>query len=358
MSASIQSLVRVGADALSLPELAERSSVEVGALQRALGGDSSDWDIGMLTRLSRAVGVDPAVALVGGPLPVPKLLAFLREASAGVLAQDTLALRGALSRACALRAAGLQPRLSYSQRRAPGRDAYASGYAAARRIRKDLRNESDPLQDLRGVVEQDLGVLVVAVDLHTPELEALAIANDGGAAIVLNTSLPRRPLLLRRSIAHELCHLLFDPRDHQTVVDAIAEGESDRPIPEGQRRNREQRARAFAAELLIPSKALALEYPAECAGLEAARRRVSEICERFGAPWELAVHHLANHDCIQKSDGDRLLLEHPQVQSPLGVGRPAALQWARRRVGDGELSGGRARDLFGTQWPDGDGLDA
>lgn len=356
MPVAIQSLVRAGTEAVSLAQLAERSHVAVGALQRAQGGDLAGWDVSMVARLSRAIGVDPAVALSGAALPVPKLLAFLREASTGVQPVDTLALRGALSRASAVRAMGLGPRRAYQQRRAPGKDAFAAGYAAARRIRKDLHRESEPLDDLRGVIEEELGVLVVAMELCTPGLEALAIADDAGAAIVLNSRLPRKPVLSRRSIAHELCHLLFDPRDHQAIVDVLSEGESEAPIPEGQRKNREQRARAFAAELLIPSKALKALYPSVCSGTETARRRVMDACEHFGAPWELAVHHLANQRCIEESDGDNLLLEHPNVASSLGAGRPAALEWVRHRVVEGELSEGRARDLFGVDWPDGDGL--
>lgn len=354
MPAAIQSLVRAGTEALSLPELAKRSQVDARALERAQAGDLAGWSVSMVARLSRAVGVDPAVALAGAPVPVPKLLAFLREASAGVQPLDTLALRGALSRAAALRAAGMKPPRAYEQRRAPGKDAYAAGYAAARRIRKDLRNETEPFSDLRGMAEGELGVLVMPVHLQSHGLEALAIADDAGAAIVLNSNLALRPVLWRRSIAHELCHLLFDPRDHQPIVDVLAEGESEAPIPEGQRKNREQRARAFAAELLIPTKALKALYPSTCVGIAAARCRAMEVCERFGAPWELAVYHLSNQDCIVETDADRLHLERPLVRSPLGVGRSAALEWARARVSEGELSEGRARDIFGSVWPEGD----
>lgn len=90
-------------------------------------------------------------------------------------------------------------------------------------------------------------MLVVAMELETPELEAFAVADEHGAAIVLNARLSQRPMLWRRSIAHELCHILFDPRDHQAIVDVLIEGDSEGPVPEGQRKNREQRARAFAA---------------------------------------------------------------------------------------------------------------
>lgn len=80
MSLAVQSLVRAGTDVLTLTELAKRAEVDVAALQGAQRDDLTAWDVGMVTRLSRVVGVDPAVVFAGGSPPVPKLLAFLREA--------------------------------------------------------------------------------------------------------------------------------------------------------------------------------------------------------------------------------------------------------------------------------------
>lgn len=358
MASTLPSLIRLGTEAWPLRELAATSGIETAALQRAQRGDLSGWDVGMVVRLARLVGADPAAALSGEPLPVPKLLAFLREASKGVHPRDTIALRRALSRASAVRAAGLRTAHTYAPSRAPSRNAYAAGYAAAQRVRRDVGCPTEPLRDLRGVIEGQLGVLVVAMELESPDLEALAVADDKGAAIVLNVRLPRRPEIWRRSVAHELCHVLFDPKDQEVMVDALETGAEERHSPDAQRESREQRARAFAAELLVPLRALRAMYASPVLGVDQARARVVEVSTRFGAPWELAVHHLVNHALIDDDDGDRLLLDRRPVDTALGLGRPAALQWARDRVEDGDLSEGRARDLFGDDWTHGDRLSA
>ena len=48
-------------------------------------------------------------------------------------------------------------------------------------------------------------------------------------------------------LAHELCHLLFDPKESGVQIVLETEGKEDLF---------EQRARAFSAELLVPSMSL------------------------------------------------------------------------------------------------------
>ena len=59
--------------------------------------------------------------------------------------------------------------------------------------------------------------------------------------------LPRRTnaVLARVYLAHELCHVLFDPSDGGLHI--VLDVGSDRDVQAA-----EQRARAFAAELLLP----------------------------------------------------------------------------------------------------------
>ncbi len=359
MSSTLLSLLRMEAEVRSLRELSERSGIDLGSLQRAQGGDIAGWTVSMVTRLARALGVDPALALEDAPLPVPNLLAFLREPSWGIDPRDSIALRRALSRASSLRSAGLKPVHTYQTTPAPERKAFEAGYKAANRVRRDIANTAAPLEDLRGVIEARLGVVLVAMRLESPRLEALAIASDAGAAIVLNTRLSLPKVVLRRSIAHELCHILFDPRDGAPLLDVIAEGGEDEPEPAApQRARREQRARAFAAELLVPLKALRSLSGGRASTVDQARALTMEVSRTFGAPWELVAHHLCNHELIDAGCRDRLLLERPDISFPAGIGSSEALRWARARVDEGELSEGRARDIFGSDWPDGEALSA
>lgn len=218
---TLHEMIRLGLDTLGQEELVHAAELPPGALQAAQRGELGAWDLAMTVRLAEVVGVDPALALSGGALPVPRLVALLRESPWGLLPQDTLALRGALSRAGALRRAGLQPARTYRPTQPRGNKAWEDGYRAARRLRRDLGCPDGPLTDLRGQVEKELGVLVCAVALQSPGVEAVAIADETGAAIVLNTEELRPASHLRRSIAHELCHLLFDPRTGTCLLDTI-----------------------------------------------------------------------------------------------------------------------------------------
>lgn len=344
-------LLRLALEIWTVSEVAARVEITPRAVERGLLGEVEGWDTGALVRLARAVGVDPARALGGGALPVPRLVAYLREAPSGLSARDAVELRRALSRSAALREEGLRADLRFRPTSAPERRAFEAGYRAARRLRRDLGLEHGALVDLRGVVERRLGIVVVFAELASPRLEALAIADADGAAIVLNRGTPRPAALQRRSVAHELCHLLFDPRDDSPLVDVL-EPEDSRPavVYSGQRERREQRARAFAAELLVPSAVILARHPLLADGLEEAAGRVEAASAEFGAPWELTARHLGNIGVIGEPDAERLVARRHEVSGSLGLGEPAAWLWARQRVAEGELSEGRAREIFGADW--------
>ena len=101
-------------------------------------------------------------------------------------------------------------------------------------------------------------VPVLAVPLATWTLQAAAVraAATTAAAVVLNLAVrggpkpgsPQAWLVDRVSICHELCHILFDePRGGP--VDVVLD---DEPRDGQEKPASEQRAGAFAAEMLIP----------------------------------------------------------------------------------------------------------
>jgi Zn-dependent peptidase ImmA (M78 family) len=128
----------------------------------------------------------------------------------------------------------------------PTRAPYTEGYALAEQILDNL----DPLQnpdwvDVRGLAEH-LGVAVVELRLDTDSVRGVALAGDSiGPVILVNlSSFYNGDEEGRRfTIAHELCHILFD-RTHAQHV-GITSGPW---APAGI----EKRANAFAAMLLMP----------------------------------------------------------------------------------------------------------
>ncbi len=69
----------------------------------------------------------------------------------------------------------------------------------------------------------------------------------------------------------------------------------------------ERQANAFAAELLLPSRALeALPPPADFAGW---KKRVPALLEKYGTGWELTVRHLRNRQLLSRAVEKALLGE-------------------------------------------------
>ncbi len=99
----------------------------------------------------------------------------------------------------------------------------------------------------------------------------------GTRAIVLNLSGRNREVFVRRStLAHELCHILFDPPRRLDDLRVDRYDELDRPA-EQLTDAVEQRANAFAVELIAP------QYAAGCASSRRSRRRrLRAVIHRFG----------------------------------------------------------------------------
>jgi len=176
--------------------------------------------------------------------------------------------------------------------------AALAGYARAREVRARLGNVSEPLGDLRRIIEEQFEIAVRVVPLGSTRVTALSVRARGGAAIVLNAGDPERarnPLLGRVHLAHELCHVLFDRCDGgvQIVIDVVADRQAHLA---------EQRARAFAAELLLPEQGLKAVLGAPHALVDPAKARasVAKARKHFATPFEIAANHLANHGYIAR----------------------------------------------------------
>jgi Zn-dependent peptidase ImmA (M78 family) len=155
----------------------------------------------------------------------------------------------------------------------------------------------------------------------------------------------------RGAIAHELSHLLHDPSD--AGVQVVLDLEHDRSTHAN-----EQRARAHAAELLLPRTGLQglLGLPRAVAEHAEALELVRRAMDHFGASWELTANHLCNRGFVDRDL--RVWLEAAHAHAPPArpmrlpaSGAPSLLLADRtRRAHESALiTDGEARAILGME---------
>jgi Zn-dependent peptidase ImmA (M78 family) len=162
---------------------------------------------------------------------------------------------------------------------------YEQGYGLAQWLRSKLEMDEDTAVDCEEII-RNLGVGIEStqfVEVHV--LEAVAFwGPHHGPAILLNTAPNARPSTAhgrRTTLAHELCHLVSDRYTALPLVEVIG-GQ----VP----RLQEQRARAFAAEFLLPRRIAEKRVKASTDLLTAA----SELMEEFLVSGEVVMYQINN----------------------------------------------------------------
>lgn len=232
---------------------------------------------------------------------------------------------------------------------APAQD----GYHLAREVRQWLGNPADPIRDLRALVEERFGIAVLVRRLESSGVTAVCVRAETCAAIVLDARDPARaqnPLLGRVYLAHELCHALFDPSAGglHIVIDVALDRKAQQA---------EQRARAFAAELLLPREGIRLmtDTPGQIRDPSAALELIGRVRSRFGAPHPITANHLCNLGFIAAD-----LREELEARASIFEGQPPEMtlpspeapsvfvsQLAKRAHDDGLITDGEARVTLG-----------
>ncbi len=225
--------------------------------------------------------------------------------------------------------------------------AARQGYRLARRVRGALGLPAEPIDDLCAWMEESLGVVVMAERLSSRDLRACAIrdAEQGPAAVIVapdehaDAPPPRRA---RAWLAHELCHILFDPTENQSVRIDLDVRETG-----GNVGLEESRANAFAAEFLLPFSGVRALVGAARMGtddLRTAQRLVHEVSEHFAAPWQMTTYHLKNLGVLSPRVTSRLLstTEAPftpsaRVAHPASPAAPSRRRERFPRPGAGSL---------------------
>lgn len=315
-----------------------------------------------LDAIAEALQVD-AVSLHRGeivPRPVPSI--FLRHhalqdfdnADGGAL-DDALEQARARNVLCALteQDPGLYPQGRFRERAVAADQTNApayQGYQLAREVRQVVGNEANALGDIAEFAEVTLGVTVVVQQLRTLGSTAVSVKAGDAATVVLTPSVATRDGLTRVLIAHELCHVLFDPSNG--ALNIVVDFEADRRTHQA-----EQRARAFAAELLVPDAGVRKRFGAPRAvnGENAALKLVAEVRDQFGASWQATANHLCNLNYVDLALRDWLERSPPLAASrawmtrlPEEARRSKRLEALARLAHErGRITDGEARDVLG-----------
>lgn len=350
MLTTIQSLISRVSDDPSV--VAERAVVDVELISRARAGSLDGWTTAAVERLARAAGHDPASIWGAEAAPSAPALGFLRGSWPDFDNRDAERLRAALERGATLRAIavdllGLPLHFGPSDRVAVRSPAHKHGYRLAQRVRAALGNADEPIPHLGDVIALTLHIDVSVVAMDTARLRGAAVFSREGAAIIVNASDDSRPLMRRRTVAHELCHALFDRHDGSAgaVLDESFDERSENPPIE-------RRAGAFAAELLVPTAGLRVLFPSlsTMTSVDRATSVVVKAAEHFGAPLELTANQLTNQGYIHKAIREAVIREladsaQPRVDDILSDVRERRVLQALTQE---RISEGRARELLGV----------
>lgn len=161
------------------------------------------------------------------------------------------------------------------------------GYWAANRLRQELKLAIDKPVDPEAIL-RNWHVDIQSLGLKNCPLDAIACwGTKHGPAILLNdqnTSTAGHTHGKRSTLAHEICHLLLD-RTTALPVAEVLNGETPERL--------EKRARAFAAELLLPREAAAkaIENRQDAKDLE---KMITKLTVKFQVSPELVCWQIQN----------------------------------------------------------------
>lgn len=165
--------------------------------------------------------------------------------------------------------------------------AYEQGYCLANYVREFFAIE-DNISSLNSILQQ-LEIIHYERSFASP-VWALAFWGNQNIQILLNTNndaLGTNNNLIRSTLAHELAHIIVDRKDAMPVAELLLNSEGKEYL--------EKRARAFAAELLLPRE-LACQYimnECERIDIESLARRY-EVSEELAA-WQIINAHNAGY---------------------------------------------------------------
>ena len=231
------------------------------------------------------VELSPAVAMFGGVSPdlSPRDVQYLRD-------QIIAAQGGGDSPELANLVADRQ----YNPLGVP----YQDGYRFADELLEDVAMPDNNFVDVQAMCSR-LGIDIHETTLETDSIRGIAVAGDGfSPRIAINRThhFNSNDSGKRFTIAHELCHVLFD----RTRARRVAHASSGPWAAPGI----EQRANAFAAYLLMP-RTLVLEHLPDANRIE--RSDIQRLARSLKVNESALLRHLRNLGFIDTGESERLL---------------------------------------------------
>jgi len=179
---------------------------------------------------------------------------------------------------------------------------YQAAAARAAEERRRLRLGSDPVMDIKALVEGQ-GVLVYSTAVAEGSLSGCFALINGDPWMLVNTAQTQGRQ--RFTIAHEYCHSLVD-RELEFVV-------CTREKPQ-----HEKFADAFAAAFLMPADATLAFFEPD-AGKTVTAERVVDYCYAFGVSYQAAVYRIGGLRIATARQKDALFQESPlRVAAAMG----------------------------------------
>ncbi|MEO3809318.1 ImmA/IrrE family metallo-endopeptidase [Sphaerisporangium sp. B11E5] len=181
----------------------------------------------------------------------------------------------------------------------PSLPAWEQGYELAEQVHSQLGDRfAEGWVDVAGVLEE-LQVTLLSARLHDDNIRACSLVGPHHRPTVIhNEASPYQTATAKRfSMAHELCHLLFDRSRGRRL--AIASGPWAPKIIE-------RRANAFAAMFLMPTRlvqAARADSPDPIHDLEG----ITTFAGRLRVSRHAAIEHLYNLTLMSEFDRDMLL---------------------------------------------------
>lgn len=187
-----------------------------------------------------------------------------------------------------------------------GSPAWEQGYELAEEVHEALKGkfEQDEFVDLDQLIEA-LGIEIAQLDLSDEKVRGCAIAgrkHRPGIFYNGNNNFNGDHAGYRFTLAHELCHVLFDRERGRPL--AVASGPwAPRAI--------EQRANAFAAMLLMPAS-MVKRVVAGLADSVTTTESIDRVARRMGTGRLAVLRHLTNLGFIDEADRQQLEVELPR----------------------------------------------
>jgi hypothetical protein len=307
----------VGRDAL----FATLLDVSDDALQRARNGDGEARDT-VVRAASLVLGIEPHELIFDGPegrattallktVVDPLHAAAFDEAAHQGLQHDLGRFVRRLRRKAWLREAlgdaapSLPPALAVLARPTPPRAVAPNGAdALAVAVRDALELGDAPIASVVGLVRDRLQIELHGSRTLWSQVEGASYACGDARGILVGLHGHQHVCGIRVTLAHELCHVLFDGAfmgaRHNGMLAFSPSGERASPHRRGVRRNnpattfrlREQRAGSFAAYLLAPPDGVRahLRDPQP----PRSRATVDAVAEHFGLSRTAALNVVAN----------------------------------------------------------------